>query len=203
MIEKYNPILILTALPFESRAILNHHKINIKPKKLAATQIQESIYLIEVPIGFKLEPAILNREVKKISPKLLINFGICGALDSSIPIGSAFDIRTVCHLNDKLAEIQLLKNSEAFQSASLLTVDEPVLSAKLRNELQSKTGCRLVDMEAFHIAQFCEARQLPLLIIKNASDFADEDSLNIIKANKTKLKQSMANAYEKLLTALY
>ena len=199
MNEKYNPILILTALPFESRTILNHHKINFKPKNLTTYQLRDSVYLIEVPIGFKFDLTILKSEVEKISAKLIINFGICGALDSSIPIGSPFHIQTVYHLNKEFSEIQLPKIEPTFQSASLLTVDEPVLDAKRRDELRSKTGCRLVDMEAFHIARFCEARQLPLLIVKIASDFADEDSLNVIKTNRAKLKQSLANAYEKLI----
>jgi nucleoside phosphorylase len=59
-----------------------------------------------------------------------------------------------------------------------------------------------VDMEAFHIARFCEARRLPLLIVKIASDFADEDSLNVIKTNKAKLKRSLRDAYEKLIATL-
>ena len=200
--NEYNSLLIITALPFESRAILNHHKINIKPKKLTTYRLRESIYLIEVPIGFKFDPSILNRAVEKISPKLCINFGICGALDSSIPIGSPFHIQTVYHLNKEFSEIQLSKIEPAFQSASLLTVDEPMLNAKRRDELRSKTGCQLVDMEAFHIAQFCQARRLPLLIVKIASDFADEDSLNAIKTSRSQLKGFLTEAYERLLLTI-
>lgn len=199
----YNPILIITALLFESRAILNHHKINIKPKKLTTYQLSDSIYLIEVPIGFKFDPSILNHEVEKISPELLINFGICGSLKSSIPICSAFHIQTVCRLNEKFSEIRLPIIESVFQSASLLTVDEPVLEMKQRDKLYSKTGCQLVDMEAYHIARFCEEQNMPLLIVKVSSDFADEDSLNVIKVNRAKLKQSLAYAYNKTLKTLY
>jgi nucleoside phosphorylase len=200
--KKYSPALIITALPFESRILLNHHNMNIKPKKLTTYQLRESIYLIEVPIGFKFDLTILKSEVEKISPKLIINFGICGALDSSIPMGSPFHIQTVYHLNKEFSEIQLPKIKPAFQSASLLTVDEAVLNAKRRDELRSKTGCRLVDMEAFHIARFCEVHRLPLLIVKIASDSADEDSINVIKTNRSELKQSLTEAYLKLITNL-
>lgn len=203
MNENYNSILILTALPFESRSILNCHKINIKPKKLTTYQIRESIYLIEVPIGFNLEPSILNREVGKISPKLLINFGICGALDGSIPIGSPFRIQKLYHLQGKLFEFRVPTINTVFQSSSLLTVNDPVLDAKRRDELRSKTNCRLVDMEAFHIARFFQKLNIPLLIVKIASDFADENALNVIKANRTELKRSLTNAYEELITALF
>jgi nucleoside phosphorylase len=199
MNKKYNPILIITALPFESRAILNYHKINIKPTKLTTCQLRESIYLIEVPIGFKLNHSILNHEVEKTSPELLVNFGICGALNSSIPIASPFHIERICHFNKELSEIQLPRIEPAFQSAKLLTVDEAVLDTKRRDELYSQTGCQLVDMEAFHIARFCEVHHLPLLIIKVASDFADEDSLNVIKANRLGLKHSLSEAYKRLL----
>ena len=200
MNEKYNPTLIITALPFESRTILTHHKINIKLKKLTTYQLDKSIYLIEVPIGFKFDLSILTREVEKIAPKLIINFGICGALNSKIPIGSSFYIERVCHLDNELSEIQLPTVENTFHSASLLTVDEPVLTAKRRNELYSQIGCKLVDMEAFYVARFCEARQFPLLAIKIASDFADENTLNVIKANRSVLRQSLTNAYLKIKT---
>jgi nucleoside phosphorylase len=201
--NQYNPILIITALPLESKIILNHHNINLKPKKLTICQPVDLVYLFEVPIGFKFDPSILNREIEDISPKLIINFGICGALDSTIPIGSPFQIQRVYHFNKELSEIQLPRIEPAFQSATLLTVDEAVLNAKRRDELRFKTGCRLVDMEAFHIARFFHKLNIPLLILKITSDFADENSLNVIKANRTKLKQSLANAYEKLITALF
>ena len=138
--NEHNSILILTALPFESRIILNHHNINIKPKKLTTYQLEESIYIIEVPIGFKFNPSILNRQIEKISPKLIINFGICGALESTIPIGSAFCIVRVYHFDKKLSEIKLSEIIKLFQPASLLTVDEAVLNAEQRDELYSETG---------------------------------------------------------------
>jgi len=199
---RYNPILILTALPFESKTILNHHNINIKPKKLTTYQLEDSIHLIEAPIGFKFDPSFLNQEIEKISPKLIINFGICGALDSSILIGAPFHIQTVCHLNKEFFEIQLPMIKTAFYSASLLTVGEPVLKMKRRDELLSQTGCQLVDMEAFHIARFCKELNISLQIIKVASDLADEDSLDVIKANRPQLKRSLTSAYEKLLAGL-
>ena len=74
--KKHKPILILTALLFESKIILNNHNINIRPQKLTTYQLAESIYLIEVPIGFKFDSSILNREIEKISPKLIINFAL-------------------------------------------------------------------------------------------------------------------------------
>jgi nucleoside phosphorylase len=202
MNQKYNPILILTALPFESRTILSHYNINIKPKKLTTYQLVKSIYLIEMPIGFHFNLSILSQEVEKISPKLIVNFGICGALDSSIPLGSAFQIENVCHVNKKLSEIRLPEIKLVFQPTSLFTVNEPVLEMKKRDELYSQTRCRLVDMEAFHIASYCKAHRLSLLIIKIASDLADEDSLNTIKANRSELKRALANAYKKLMSDL-
>jgi len=200
--SEHNSILILTALPFESRIILNHHNINIKPKKLTTYQLEESIYIIEVPIGFKFNPSILNRQIEKISPKLIINFGICGALESTIPIGSAFCIVRVYHFDKKLSEIKLSEIIKLFQPASLLTVDEAVLNAEQRDELYSETGCRLADMEAFHIALFCKVRRLPLLIVKIASDFADENSLTVIKSNRSVLKRSLTDTYENLMLAI-
>lgn len=200
--KNYNPILILTALPFESRAILSHHNINIKPKKLTTYHLEDSIYLLEVPIGFKFDPSILNHEAEKSSPELLVNFGICGVVDGSIPIGSAFNIQAVYHLDREFSKIQLSMIETPFQSESLLTVDDPVLSTKRSHELYSQTGCKLVDMEAFHIARFCEARSLPLLIVKIASDFADENTLNVIKANRSVLEQSLADTYKRLMAEL-
>ncbi len=205
--EKYLPILFITALPFESKIILNHHNTNFKPKKLTTYQLEESIYLIEVPVGFKSDLSILNRHIlqirlgeEKLSPKLLINFGICGALDSTIPIGLPFHIKKVYHFNKKLLEVNLPEIVNLFQPASLLTVDEPVLEAKRRNDIYSRTGCQLVDMEAFNIARFCREQNLPLCIVKVSSDLADEDSLKVIKANRSKLKKALANAYKKMLS---
>ena len=115
-------------------------------------------------------------------------------------------VYTICckkcknHFNKELSEIQLPGIEPAFQSASLLTVDEAVLDTKRRDKLYSQTGCRLVDMEAFHIAQFCEAHRIALLIIKIASDSADENTLNVIKTNRSQLKQSLTEAYLKLIS---
>lgn len=200
--NKYNPILFLTALPFESGTILNHHQINVKPKKLTPYPLEESIQLIEVPIGFKFDSSTPVQRIRKIAPALIVNLGICGALDSAIPIGSCFYIDKVCHFNKEFSEIRLPAISSAFHPASLLTVDQPVLEMNRRNEVYSRSGCRLVDMEAFYIARFCKEQNIALRIIKVSSDWADENSLDVIKANRTELKRSLAKAYVKILSDL-
>lgn len=152
--------------------------------------------------GFKADTSVLNRQIREIAPKLIVNFGICGALDSTLPIGAPRRIEQVCCLENEQLKIKPPKIIDAFEPAHLLTVDEPVLKASRRDELFASTGCQLVDMEAFHIAGLCQEQNLPLLIVKITSDLADENSLDAINANQANLRRALTMAYKELMLAI-
>lgn len=195
--KKNSPTLILTALRFESRIIFENFKTRLLRSKdnLKLYQIEDrDIFLLETGMGIRISEESFARCLKRIQPALLFNFGIAGALSPELSLLSTVRVNTVCSpdrpaLKSGLREKQPILN--AIPEASLLTVDEPVLTASEREQLLEKYGCDLVDMETYHLARIAKTRKIPLISVKIVSDYANENTLDCVRNLKTDLQTEL------------
>jgi nucleoside phosphorylase len=179
---KFLPLLFLTAYPAESNIILKENVFQlIRSNNLQKTyrNKEKSIYLIETGIGPKIMISDLKNSIHTIQPGLIINYGICGALESSIKKYNSYIVKEIYYLKDD----NLLKSSpfeylskkifKEFPQASLVTVDEEVNNKKTKNFYFNKTNCQLVDMEAFHLYKIASLDSIPIIFLKLVTDMAD------------------------------
>jgi nucleoside phosphorylase len=196
--SKLFPILFFTALSFESKVILINHKNKQiwQENNLRFYQLDRTGYLMEVGLGVKADPVTILNFLKDISPAVALNFGICGALNTSLAIGASFAISKVCtaRLRANLKALVL-----GFSTNSLYTSAKPVLSAKERDGLFQKTSCDLVDMEAAILYRLCKKSNITFQCLKVVSDFSDENTTKRLKTNRATIKADLKNAYDRLL----
>jgi nucleoside phosphorylase len=141
-------------------------------------------------------------------PSLVINFGICGALDDHIPLYKAFSAAAV-HLSggDKRLVIQppdtfprILMNK--FPPAELLTVLRPVLKSEEKENLRKSYDSQLVDMEGYFIVRTAQQLSTPCIVLKLVSDRADEQAFSLIKSNIKQWQNHISDMLDYLLGIL-
>jgi nucleoside phosphorylase len=195
-----SPIVFVTALKKESdvlKRLITCKIVRNLSDLQNLSQEQGNIYLLETGIGAKNFGENLDPVIRAIQPDLIINYGICGILNTDKGILQNYLIDKICFTQGQLIKIpqhQLwkdLEKSQGFFIESLLTSDQPVLSISKRTQLLETWGCVLVDMEAYHIAQTAISLNIPLIVTKCTTDFADE--------NTSKTVTSSVNQWQKIL----
>jgi len=125
----------------------------------------------------------LKQAIEKERPQQLIVVGFAGALDPSLHIGDAARIECVMNQNDIAFNLMTMTTVPEHQSAAtpsadharLLTVNEPLITAKAKQDYRAKTACSMVDMESFHIASLAAQMNIPLQIYRSISDEAKDE----------------------------
>jgi nucleoside phosphorylase len=149
----------------------------------------QKIYLLEVGIGNKNFGGNLKPIIKKIRPDIIINYGICGILDPEKRILQNYLIDKICPMAGQPIELpqnslwKILERSHHFTTGRLLTNSIPVLMASIRQQLMKASVCELVDMEAYHIAKIALILQIPVIVFKCSTDFADENTIKTVKSS--------------------
>lgn len=123
----------------------------------------------------------LSYVLGKLGPqvKRIVNFGVCGALDSALSVGKLYPIRTIYSealLSDAPSSHQHEVNFKSFtchqEGLDLITANKRVLSRDYKTYLGHFAP--LVDREAWAIAFAAKQANLPLSIYKLVSDKADQ-----------------------------
>lgn len=145
------------------------------------------------------------RRLKKIKnfPDLIIHSGFAGSLGKFRP----FDIvlcKKVLYAN-RFFEIEtpffhsILKSlGIKFKEGVLITLERGVMDKKLRNEIFSKTGADIVDMESFFILEWAIKKGVEVLVLKIVSDMADKNAEKSIKKNTRILSKKLADVLIKI-----
>ena len=117
-------------------------------------------------------------------------------------------IDKICFIKDQSITIpqnhlwKHLEKSQVFFIESLLTSDQPVMNISKRTQLLETWGCGLVDMEAYHIAQTAISLNIPLIVIKCATDFADENTSKIVTSSVNQWKKILGEGLKVILDFL-
>jgi len=169
------------------------------------SQTRGDIYLIEVGIGLKNFGENLDPVFRVIQPDFIINYGICGILNTENKILQNYLIDKICFMNGQSIKTlqnhlwQNLERSAGFFTDSLLTSDQPVMTISKRTQLLKTWGCGLVDMEASHIAQSAISLNIPLIVIKCATDFADENTSKTVSTSVDRWQKILSEGLKEIL----
>ncbi len=156
--------------------------------------------------GFR-QPA----EIGRITGDVAINAGTAGAIDEMItPLQTFLASSFINHQGQIIDQPELFHNYKFletlmpvhWQRGRLLTVSEPVLSARTRQQFQTGYQAAAVDMEAFSIAESCRTKKIPFLSLKVISDTADSETMVIFKRNLKKAMEILGGQLEILIRIL-
>ncbi|MEJ2636515.1 MAG: hypothetical protein P8184_14635, partial [Calditrichia bacterium] len=183
---EFLPMVFITALRAESRVLMDQapgREIRRRGRMRIFQLFEKDFYILETGIGIPFSRTELSAAIRELNPALIINYGICGALNKNIPLHETYLIDKVCMealpvirpADDLLGQREQLKIS--FPVSDLLTVEQAVLSTGERDRLFRESGCSLVDMEGYPLAQISRELNIPLLILKMVSDMADESAV--------------------------
>ena len=183
------PLLFLTALRKESEVLQNLIPCTLLTKRSNINQIHVDAHkpcLLETGPGNQKPGPWFQELLENLQPGMIINYGICGLLDTESSILENYLIKKTC-LTDGSSIVlpqndlwNMLSGKPEYTSGDLLTVDKPVLKAAERASLFNLYKCPVVDMEGYFLAEIAASYQFPLLIYKCASDYADETAINTV-----------------------
>ena len=103
----------------------------------------------------------------------------------------------LCSKSSKPIKLELIDD---LKIASIVTVKKGIEDNKIRKELNEKYDAQLVDMEAFHIADFAKQKKMSCRIIKMVSDHADEMTTQTFKKSLQKFNKEVAKIFQKIIT---
>jgi len=185
-----NNIFLFTATLTEAKPILNLSNsisetyINkIKIRTFDRNNLK--INVIRTGIGSKITKAVLNAVADFVKNGIIINIGTAGALNNKLQIGDWISINKI--FSNESDETIKIEHCDTFPSASILTSSAEITNEELKQEKHKRHSADLVDMEAFHIADFAEQKIMPCYVIKMVSDYANEGT-NTISALKGTMK---------------
>ncbi len=205
------PLLFITALHQEAIPLFERIAMTRIKKDSGFTLFRRDafpVFLLETGPGPLHTHTRLTTIFKDLSPLLVINFGICGALDDNIPLYKAYSIKSVQILGSteklvtELPRIIPRSLLDRFPPRNLLTVHRPVLNKAERETLLKTTDCHLVDMESYSILKAAAAYSIPCLLLKLVSDHADKNSLSRVKTNKKHWQKHIGHMLDFLLQLL-
>ncbi|MEI6516838.1 MAG: UbiA-like polyprenyltransferase [bacterium] len=137
---------------------------------------------------------------------VVINPGICGAIDESLPPAHLFHISEVSDGDAVLlakpgqpVPLPATAWSE-LPAARLATVKEPVFGGTPRALLEPHAD--LVDMEGYAVASACRKHGIPCHLLKGVSDHADEAGRETLQRNLARVSESLADEVIKQLPKL-
>ncbi|MBW7997769.1 MAG: hypothetical protein FVQ81_14595 [Candidatus Glassbacteria bacterium] len=123
-------------------------------------------------------------KVKEVLDKseLVIDFGVCGALDTSVPLSEVVVMDSVAAVHHSSREPirleQLPSGGETVRDGGcLVTHNAPVFDPRVAELLARRFGAGFVDMEAWEVASYCRERKIPVAVVKAVSDHADGSSV--------------------------
>ncbi len=156
-----------------------------------------SIQIVFIGAGKKDVQKNLKKPLSLL-PDRIINLGTCGSLDpQEFPIKKIVCIREVIHLqslrNIGLEDLQYHSND--IQSASIISCEKPILKTEEHRRIITLSQAKLVDMEAFFIAEFSKENNISCAIYKIVSDYANEQSIEEYSKRLSLMKQLWSIMY--------
>ena len=187
--KKYH-LLLISAFRQESSIILEDYSyshIKVLQKYHLFQLRNHPISLLELGKISSLDQDNLETVIRQINPVFIINFGICGGLTDRVMFHQNYLITHLKHHD--AAEIILSLPSDLlkidlttiFQTARLFSAEVPVLDKSKRHSIWKSSGCELVDLEGYLIAHIAQKLDIPLIMLKQVSDFADHHAKQMIK----------------------
>lgn len=147
-------------------------------------------------IGKVNSASITQYLIDKYNPNIIINSGCCGSLTENVKVldtivasyvtyhdFTPIRIMESCTPDNgfiktnaniiKEFELILNENNIKYHIGGICSGDSFVTSSTMRDEIYSRTKCLAVDMESASIGHISRKNNVPFIIIRSISDFAD------------------------------
>ena len=159
----HKPVAIIAAMPVELAPLIG----TIQPQRI------DDVDLYELPravvavggIGEKFARRAAEVAIEYAQPKLLLSAGIVGAISPKLKVGDVARIREV-------VDVATGVRYPAIGGEWVLATSQDVSDASEKQELLTKFGADVVDMEAAAVAQVARERGLEFASVKSISDGA-------------------------------
>ena len=124
-----------------------------------------------VGIGPKIAASRTQKILKFYPFHIVILAGFAGALNENLHRGHVLIARGYCE-QETYNYLRVIPN---FDMAGLVTSDKVVGTAEEKAQLQSQSGCQMVDMETASVAKIVENFGIEFLAVRAISDLYDEN----------------------------
>ena len=163
--------------------------------------------------------------ISEFYPDAVINVGLAGGCDPSLPVGTAVVATRLCyHDMDNLIKqgfpdlqhcfltdpgIQalvkdVLSNMEVpFKEGIIATGDMFVNSDEVREDIVRRTGCLCVDMDSAAVANVCARNSVPVVSVRVLSDSANETATDDFSFSAVKYSELSAEMVSRICRSLY
>lgn len=170
-------ITIVSALKSEIAPFLEYYSAGNKTALAGGSlyRISGQFHFLRTGVGGAQAAKVLSAYLNSYQPQVLINIGLAGSLNSQIAPGSLFSINEIHSTGRDAIQLPSWPGAE-LQSASLITVNEAVLSDEGRARLFARFGADLVDMEAYELARIARQHGISFFCFKIVSDDAGEEA---------------------------
>lgn len=205
--QRLLPLLFMIAFPGEAE-ILNHIFPFRRMKKLNRITLyrvtDHPVFLTIIGMDIEKKSDELENLLGDLHPSLLINYGICGGLDLSLPLFQNFLVNQVKALHQPLLSLSALAPNlydilqSRFPTGSLLTSDSVIQIPKLRDELFLHTGCQLVDREGYYLLRIAHRHSVPLILLKQPIDYCNAETMDNFRQQKARWQKGLKEGLLKL-----
>lgn len=152
---------------------------DVGPHRLRALDI--TAHLLVTGMGPDAAARSLEAAFRNHTPELVINAGIAGALRPGFGVGEIIDVVGAAHAREDVQTPLEFRSAssrrpgwwpQGLRRGLLLTRKTPLFDAVEANRLAASAD--LVDMEGAAVLQTCADADVPCVLLKSVSDFADE-----------------------------
>ncbi len=115
-----------------------------------------------------------------LHPAAIINPGFAGSINPSFQLGDVARIDGVrCGSQSQTIDMSYLP-TPTLRDARIVTVPEP-LGAKDKRKMHEDGAGDLIDMETYHVLQFCQDRGIPYFGLRAVSDDLTDELPRVLK----------------------
>lgn len=165
-------IVLFGAMYFELKPLLRKlhviHEWREKETHLFEARYRDlPVWVVRTGVGKKKAEMAARQLLQKVSPKLGLSVGLCGAIDPSLQVGQTILSRTLPGFNHS----KLTK----WVSGRIVSVDQvlgPDEKQKIRSQISDALAC---DMESSALASVFQERQIPFAVLRTVSDRLDAE----------------------------
>jgi len=174
---------------------------------------QHETFLLTCGMGPGRVKGVLERFAVLYDPEFIFHLGVCGALSENLQLYRPVLAVDVCaSYHSELAPLRLhvpesgvlaaLESQLRPEKGRFVTHLRPVFSSGVRRRLVQNFSADCVDMEAWEVARFYQARGIPLTVIKAVSDFADLKSAATFWLHAPKAAQAAQRTVYEMIRSL-
>ena len=165
-------------------------------------------------IGKVFSAAGTQQLIDNFNPSLVVHFGIAGALAPHLKVSDFIlgeyilehdhyshyvknqNARPRAYSDKELIKkllTYLEKNQHTVYSGIMLSGNEDIVKISRREELFLKHTGLSVDWESFAVAKVCNICQIPCIVIRTISDFADEHTADQVHLNFNEVSKKLSS----------